>query len=91
MNFNVIIQMYLLTQSATSPRKILLNNTSSQIFFTKIGKLYSHVSYATLRIKVDLVPLKTEDEKFYSEAKEIQQKLKVLLMDCEARENQGIT
>ena len=83
--------MLLLAKAATSSSEIQLNNTTSQIFFTKIGKLYSQVSYATMRIKVDLVPLKTKNEKLCSVVKEIQHKLRVHLMDCEAKENPGIT
>ena len=89
MNFIAVLAMLLLAKAATSSNEIQLNNTTSQIFFTKIGKLYSQVSYATMRIKVDLVPLKTENEKLCSMVKEIQHELRVQLMDCEAKEKPG--
>ena len=90
MTYIVILSMLLLSEAVASPPEIQLNNATSQIFFTKIGKLYSQVSYATLRIKVDLGPLKTENEKLCAVVKEIQHKLRVQLMDCEAGENLGI-
>ena len=66
--------MLLLAQAATSPREIQLYDTSSQIFVTKIGKLLTHVFYATLRIKIDFVLLKPENERFCSVVRRLSKK-----------------
>lgn len=58
--------------------------------FTKFGKLYLHVSYATLRIKVDIVPLKTENEALCSVVKKFNKKLEFFSWIARQKKNQGI-
>ena len=65
-----------------STNDINVTSSTSQIFFTKIGKLLTHVSYATLRIKVNLQPLIDENEELCKVSSELQSKLRVQLTNC---------
>ena len=64
---------------------INVTSSTSQIFFTKIGKLLTHVSYATVRIKVNLNSLLDENEKLCIASKDRQSKLRVHLTNCQAK------
>ena len=65
-----------------STNDINVTSSTSQIFFIKIRKLLTHVSYATLRIKVNLQPLIDENEVLYKVSSELQSKLRAQLTNC---------
>ena len=64
---------------------INVTSSTSQICFTKIGKLLTHVSYATVRIKVNLKSSLDENEKVFMASKDLQSKLRIHLTNCQAK------
>ena len=66
----------------TSEPNINITASESKILFNNIGRFVSEISFGTIRTKIDLSPLVSENNAFCNTTNILQSRLRIKLSDC---------